>query len=398
VIGIGTKSDVRRVDDKDAETTTKKQKKSREKMGVETINKEIIRYSQCWEDADTLIEHIHVATDQTVLSIASAGDNTLSLLAQGPKAVIAVDLSSAQLALLELKAQCFRSLTYGELLYFLGVKDVCNGTRDRLAIYSSMRMALSQRARLYFDQRPQAIIQGVIADGKLERYFTLFRQYVLPMVKGRALIAELLQPKTRNQRADFYRKKWGTLLYDVLFQLFFSRFSMALLGREKCFFTYAKGGLSRSLLQASKTALIEQEPANNPYLCWILTGNYGPLLPHYLRRENFEAIKANLGALVLKQGNLNEVVRDLPEGSIDAFNLSDVFEYLSPNQSATLAKLIVKASRAGGRMVYWNMLVDRTTAAYCPEDLEIEENFSTSLAAITKTFFYKRFLVERVCK
>jgi len=388
-------------------------------MGVETIDKDIIRYSQCWEDADTLIEHMQVKEGETVLSIASAGDNTLSLLAQGPKKVIAVDLSVAQLALLELKAQCFKSLSHAELLYFLGAKELNQSEvgsetgvqsdprvdsdaevtrRDRPAIYKFMRKHLSSRARSFFDLRPGQVEGGVISQGKLERYFIVFRRFVLPLVKSKAMIAQLLKPKARQLRASFYHQKWATPAYNILFRLFFSSFFMALLGREKCFFTYAREELSQGLLQSSKTALIEQEPADNPYLHWILTGDYGPGLPHYLRQENFEAIKANISALELRQGNLNDVVRELPEGSIQSFNLSDVFEYLSADQSATLAKLIIRAGARGARMVYWNMLVERTTAAYCPDQLKIEEDYSTSLAAITKTFFYKRLLVERVCK
>ena len=46
-----------------------------------------------------------------VLSIASAGDNTLALLAEGAE-VVAADLSRAQLACLELRCAAFRQLTY----------------------------------------------------------------------------------------------------------------------------------------------------------------------------------------------------------------------------------------------------------------------------------------------
>ena len=377
-------------------------------MGLESIDKNIIRYSQCWEDADTLVEHLFVERNQTVLSIASAGDNTLSLLAQGPKTVIAVDVSSAQLALLELKAQCFKSLSHSQMLYFLGVKDcaagpgkatgTCDRNPDRLAIYSRMRLALSQRAREFFDQHSKFIEEGVINQGKLERYFSIFRRLILPLVKSQETINHLLTPKARNQRQAFYRHRWGTLLYNILFKLFFSRFSMALLGRERCFFDYATGGLSEALLQAGKTALIEQEPACNPYLCWILKGDYGRVLPHYLRPENYEAIKANLPALVLKHGRLDDILQAEPEDSIDSLNLSDVFEYLSPDGCTTLTQLIVRASKEGARMVYWNMLVDRNTALYCPVHMQTEEDYSTSLAALTKTFFYKRLLVQRVCK
>ena len=43
----------------------------------------ILRYAQCWEDADVLLAALEPRPEHSVLSIASAGDNTLSLLASG---------------------------------------------------------------------------------------------------------------------------------------------------------------------------------------------------------------------------------------------------------------------------------------------------------------------------
>ena len=39
-----------------------------------------IRYAQCWEDADVLLDALDVQPGDTCLSIASAGDNSLALL------------------------------------------------------------------------------------------------------------------------------------------------------------------------------------------------------------------------------------------------------------------------------------------------------------------------------
>ena len=58
----------------------------------------IIRYAQCWEDADVLLQALQAQPGKTYLSIASAGDNALALLARSPKKVVAMDLSSAKLA------------------------------------------------------------------------------------------------------------------------------------------------------------------------------------------------------------------------------------------------------------------------------------------------------------
>ena len=50
-----------------------------------------IRYAQCWEDADILLEALDIEPGHTCLSIASAGDNTLALAGAGAGRVIAVD-------------------------------------------------------------------------------------------------------------------------------------------------------------------------------------------------------------------------------------------------------------------------------------------------------------------
>ena len=51
-----------------------------------------VRYAQCWEDADVLLAALNIQPQQTCLSIASAGDNTLAMLSRAPAKVIAIDL------------------------------------------------------------------------------------------------------------------------------------------------------------------------------------------------------------------------------------------------------------------------------------------------------------------
>ena len=49
---------------------------------------EIIRYAQCWEDADILVKGLDVKEGDVCLSIASAGDNSFAMLVNNPKKVI----------------------------------------------------------------------------------------------------------------------------------------------------------------------------------------------------------------------------------------------------------------------------------------------------------------------
>lgn len=75
-----------------------------------------IRYAQCWEDADILLEALQPGPGKRCLSIASAGDNTLALLSCDPESVLAIDLSPAQLHCLELRVAAYRTLQHQELL------------------------------------------------------------------------------------------------------------------------------------------------------------------------------------------------------------------------------------------------------------------------------------------
>jgi S-adenosylmethionine-diacylglycerol 3-amino-3-carboxypropyl transferase len=46
----------------------------------ERVSFDIVRYANCWEDADILLKALDVQEGGTYLSVASAGDNTFSIL------------------------------------------------------------------------------------------------------------------------------------------------------------------------------------------------------------------------------------------------------------------------------------------------------------------------------
>src|SRR5438045_9643173 len=94
-----------------------------------------IRYAQCWEDADILLDGLDIQPGDVCLSIASAGDNSLALLARRPARVVALDLSPAQLACVELRVAAYRELSHPELLELIGSTP----SRRRLDLYRRCR-------------------------------------------------------------------------------------------------------------------------------------------------------------------------------------------------------------------------------------------------------------------
>ena len=166
---------------------------------------DLIRYANSWEDADLLCAALKPAPGKRILSIASAGDNAFAMLAEGAH-VVAVDLSPAQLALVELKKVAIQKLDDDALFRFLGVRPAVG----RFLSYTFLRDHLSDGTRAYWDANVEAIEGGVIHAGRFENYFRIFRQRVLPFVHSKREVNELLVPRDEVGRRRFYNEEWNT--------------------------------------------------------------------------------------------------------------------------------------------------------------------------------------------
>ena len=351
-----------------------------------------LRYAQCWEDADALLAGLDVQPGDTCLTVASAGDNTLSLLTRDPARVVAVDLSPAQLAALELRVAAYRELSHAELLELIGSRR----SRRRDALYARCRRLLSVDARTFWDHNPEGIANGVGAAGKFERYLSTFRRWVLPLVHPRARATQLLRTTCPEERVRFYEDVWDTRPWRALFRGFFSERVLGWLGRDPSFFRYAKESVAEHLLRRVRYALTALDPAENPYVHWILTGTHGATMPHALRAENFELIRDRLDRLEWHRAPIENLLESRALPVIDRMNLSNIFEYIAPDRFRGLIERLASAARSGARLMYWNMIVPRTGADVAPDRLRSLGALSDELFARDKVFFYSALRVEEV--
>lgn len=351
-----------------------------------------IRYAQCWEDADILVEALAADRAGCCLSIASAGDNALALLGAGAQHVVALDLNHAQLACLALRVAACRELSHGEFLELLGSR-LSTRRRD---LYRRCRPLLESDIRAFWDAHLRDIDAGIGGAGKFERYFAVFRERLLPLVHRRKTVNRLLRGGSGQERERFYREVWNSWRWRLLFRIFFSRFMMGRLGRDPGFFRYVEGSVADHILRHTRYALTELDPADNPYLHWILTGTHGAALPYALREPQFEAIRDRIDAIEWYQLSLEEYLIRHPDVRFDAFNLSDIFEYMSvENYEALLGRLLAAANPAA-RLAYWNMLAPRRRPPRLSERLRPLDELGRRLYGQDKAFFYMDFVVEEV--
>ena len=352
----------------------------------------IIRYAQCWEDADVMLDALDVRAGDVCLSIASAGDNSLSLLTRAPSKVVAIDLSASQLACLELRAAAYRRLSHAEFLELMGAR----ASSRRRALYARLAPELSTTSRRIWDAQGAAIELGIGAVGKFERYLDLIRRLAVNVTHSRRARDELFVRRSAAGRRTFYDAQWDNWRWRLLLRLICTRPVMGRLGRDPRFFKYTEDTVADHILQLAEHALVDLDPADNPYLHWIINRSYGDELPHALREEHFETIRANLDRLEWHRVGLHEYLDRAASESIDRFNLSDVFEYLSEGESGLVFERIAEVGRPGGRLAYWNMLVPRHRPETLAHRLRPLPELAAALHESARTFFYRDFVVEQV--
>jgi S-adenosylmethionine-diacylglycerol 3-amino-3-carboxypropyl transferase len=354
-----------------------------------------VRYAQCWEDSRLLTAALE-PQGRDCLSIGSAGDNSFALLAAGASAVTAVEMNPAQVACIDLRRASYLTLQYQEFLELMGSRP----SQRRLDWYRACRGVLTDDARRFWDDRQDAIKHGIGDAGKFERYFKLFRSRVLPIAHSKRRVMALLEKRDAEGRRRFYEETWNLRRWRWIFQLFFSRRVMGALGRDPEFFKYVEGSVADRILDRTRHGLVELEPADNPYLHWILTGTHGACLPDALREDHFEAIRRALeaGRFEVAEMPLEGWLEQHPERKYGAFNLSDIFEYMNETNTAALLRRIAESSTPGGRLAYWNMLAPRSRPPELSHVLLERSELADELFAADRAFFYSRFVVEEVLR
>ncbi len=355
------------------------------------MQKKLLLYTNCWEDADVLLAALDPGPSDHVLSIGSAGDNSFSLLSKGPASVVVYDAWLPQLHLVELKKAAFQVLDYEGFLAFLGFQE----SRHRMAIFhEKIRSVLSPEAQVFWEKNAALLQRGIIHCGKLEHYFRLFRRFVLPLIASQKDVEHFFAgPPTEADLAN-YRRRLSKPFLHWLLKIFLSEPLLKAMGRQPAFFKEVKTSLSEYLFDKLSSFLLNPESHSNHYIYYQVYGHFGKGLPHYARPENFESIRSHLDRLTLRHGRLEDGL--VAEQNATHINASDIFEYLPMADFKAFGERLAENCPRLRRIAYWNFVVDRMLSEVQPQHFQLEADLANELSAKDKIYFYKRFVVEAV--
>ncbi|MBX7160808.1 MAG: BtaA family protein [Acidimicrobiia bacterium] len=358
-----------------------------------------LRYSRVWEDPEVAVAALEPAPDGDILAVCSAGCNVLALVIAGAGHVRAVDVNETQLALAELVIAAAAVFGLDEYRTLLGVAGPgADDSGARLELYRAVRPHLGDTARNIWDARAADVEFGLVHAGKLERYFRGFRS-VLPDDVDAGIAAVVAAPDLEAQiplvdglLAD------GRLRAAVL--EYYSTERLAAGGRHASQYRYVDVDDTASQFFDRLTAMMRRSHvATNPYLRLFLDATYphdDTHLPPHLTAAGHARLGAAADRVDLVKADLRETLEASQPGSLSGLYLSDMPEYHAPADLEDLLRLAATRVRAGGRVIWWSLLVPRPLPSALGGVLVDQADVATDLHGRDRVFFYRSVHVAEV--
>lgn len=293
-------------------------------------------YNACWEDPRLDRVALNLQRDHTVVMITSAGCNALDYVLDEPRHVYAVDVNPRQNALLELKQAGIRRLRFDEFFDMFGRGRVADA-RD---IYSRvLRDDLSPWSRQYWDKRIDYFAgpnreQSFYFRGTSGRFARGVNLYLDRVARVRDAVTAILSAGSLDEQREIYdRRLRGTVRRAPVRWLLERDTTLAMLGvprpQREHLEREHRGGLL-GFVESALESVFSRLPLTDNYFWRVyLTGEYTrTCCPEYLKRENFERLKAGLvDRITTHTGTLTDFL-DRHDGHVSRFVLLDHMDWM----------------------------------------------------------------------
>ena len=315
-------------------------------------------FAQVREDPCVELAALRPGPTDRVVVVSSGGCTALSLLAAGGGEVHAVDSNRAQNHLVELKAVAVQELERLQAIAFLGGTPM--PAVRRVALYRRLRRRLGEGAAAFWDRRASAIGHGVIGAGVSEGFIRLVCRVVRRVVQSPARVERMLACRTLEEQRTRFAREWDGVRWRALFALLLNRWSMSRAYDPRFFEKVGRADFAEHFLGLANHALTEVPIADNYFLHQMLAGRY-PVerengVPPYLSPSGAAALAARRGRLLLVDGTVTDHLRTLADGSVNAFALSNIGEWLDEAGIAELFAEVERTAAPGARVVFRNFV------------------------------------------
>lgn len=358
------------------------------KSFLETLN-----YSSSNEDSRSEVKSLRIGEGDSVLCITGSGARTLDLLIEGPREIVSIDFNPCQNFLLELKMQAIQHLQYEDFMEFLGVLP----SRKRGHLYKTIRRSLSTDTRNFWDNNSAMIQNGVIYQGRWERYFRQLERLV--SFARPHLRDKLFSCCSLSDQARIWQYEWNTPLWHFVLRSISSPAVWKYIFGDPGFYHYVPVNFSiYKYLNMRFSSAFENIFAKDSPFAWLLFfGRYNPncVLPAHLEGRHYTRLRNSLERVRVVTQSLLDYLERCEKNSFDKYSLSDFASYTSIEEYQRIWKGIIKTASKEAQLCERQFLVKREIPVEVRSSVSLDEALESELTRTDNSIFYT-FLIATI--
>lgn len=286
-----------------------------------------------------------------VLSIASAGDMALSLLALGADEVLAVDIEVSQLHLARLKLAAVLGLDRVEAIRFLGFLPAT--VEERRRWLAQLMDRLPPTTQEFWRERTPAALHGPIWAGRYERHLGRLRAALWPLARR---FRELTECRTLAEQKALFDRRFDRPLLRAAFRLAFARRIYAGGGIDHRGLRHhdPSTSLGPQFFERFRALCVESPARDNPLLQLHLLGRVRnpDVVPEYLTEQGARVLRERSDAISFVHASILDVLASVEVGRLDRFHLSNIPDWLDASAFDRVLALIAAKAARPGRLVW----------------------------------------------
>ena len=318
-------------------------------------------YAQIWEDPEVDLEALAVTPDCHIVAIASGGCNILSYLTADPRAITAVDLNTAHIALNKLKLIAARELPdYAAFHRFFARAD----SKENIAAYKRyVRPHLDEPTKRYWEGRDMigrrrigGFAKGVYKRGLLGNFIGV--AHLIARLNGVNPKVMLAANSMAEQREIFDAKIAPVFDKGFIRWLTDQPASLFGLGIPPAQYEALAGDQKMAVVLRERLEKLACDfDLKENYFAWQAFGRgygKGPTasLPPYLQEANYTDIVDRVRRVEVLHCNFGEYLRSKPDASLDRYVLLDAQDWMTDDQLTELWGEITRTAKPGARVLF----------------------------------------------
>ncbi len=357
-----------------------------------------LNFSQSWEDHLIIERALQIEKDDTIVCILGSGDNVFNLLRFEPYIIYSFDINPMQVYEVKLKIIGIENLDYSEFLILIGYTG---DEKNRINVFKKISSNLDSETLNFWKNNFKIIKKGLAFQGILEKQFSMFRKR-MKFLLGKEY-NRFINSGDKTERKEIFEKRINRSSIRFLHGLYHNKTVTNFFNHKDKLVKNLPSNLDYNKIYWERMhhLFVDIGCKNNPYLYWVFTGKIlgnQQLWQPYLQEKNYYDIRRNLDKIKVYGKDLYNGIKEFDENSIDAFYLSDIFDWMDIDEIEVNMLEVIRRAKPKAKILSFVLSYDKGIPKSLEKYLEYNENINKNLLIQDRVGFYSKIYLWKVTK